>query len=83
MPDAIVNIPNYLILKRDRNWAGTDKRSKGGVAIYLRDNLVVINVYRSDQYEMINLCYHSSSLGGALYFNFWTQQSPKAQLSGM
>ena len=53
IPDAIVNIPNYSILRRDRNWAGTDKRSKGGVAIYIRNNLHVVDVYRSDLYEMI------------------------------
>ena len=53
MPDAIVNIPNYSILRRDRICAGTDKRSKGGVAINIRSNLRVVNVYRSDQYEII------------------------------
>ncbi|CAH3027179.1 unnamed protein product [Porites evermanni] len=53
IPNAIVNIPNYSILRRDRNWAGTDKRSKGGVAIYIRNNLHVVNAYRSDLYEMI------------------------------
>lgn len=53
IPDAIVNIPNYLILRRDRNWTGTDKRSKERVAIYIRNNLHVVDVYRSDLYEMI------------------------------
>ena len=33
MPDAIVNIPGYSIFRRDRNWSGLDKRSKGGIAI--------------------------------------------------
>ena len=32
MPDAIVNIPGYSIFRRDRNWSGLDKRSKGGIA---------------------------------------------------
>ena len=31
MPDAIVNIPGYSIFRRDRNWSGMDKRSKGGL----------------------------------------------------
>ena len=53
MSDAIVNIPNYSILRRDRDWTGTDKKSKGGVAIYIRNNLHVVIVYRSNQYEMI------------------------------
>ena len=82
MPDAFANIPNYSILRRDRNWAGTDKKSKGGVAICIRNNLCVVDVYRSDQYEMICLTINSSSLG-APYVNFWTLQSPKAQLPGM
>ena len=78
MPDAIVNVPNYSILRQDRNWAVTDKRSEGGVVIYVRNNLCVVDVYRSDQYEMI-----FSSLNGAPYVNFWTLQFPKVQLPGM
>ena len=46
-------IQNYSILGRERNWGGTDKRSKGGVAIYIRDNLRIVDVYRSDRSEMI------------------------------
>ena len=44
IPDAIVNITNSSILRRDRNWAGTDKRSRGGVAIYVGNNLHVVEV---------------------------------------
>ena len=47
MPDAIVNIPGYSIFRRDRNWSELDKRSKGGIAIYARSNLNIIDVYRS------------------------------------
>ncbi len=36
-PDSVVNILNYTIFRRDRNWGGQDMRSKGGVAIYVRD----------------------------------------------
>ena len=39
MPDALANIPNYTLFRRDRDWADLDKRKKGGVAINLRDNL--------------------------------------------
>ena len=53
MPDAIVNIPGYYIFKRDRNWSGLDKRSKGGIAIYARSNLNIIDVYRSKLYELL------------------------------
>lgn len=27
MPDAVVNIPNYTIFRRDRNWGGKDTKS--------------------------------------------------------
>lgn len=47
MPDAIVNIPDYAIFRRDRGWKNLDSRKKGGVAIYVRDNLKVLDVYRS------------------------------------
>lgn len=33
-PDAIVNIANYCVFRRDRNWSGKDMRNKDGVAIY-------------------------------------------------
>ena len=47
MPDAVVNIPNYNVFRRDRDWAGLDKRKKGGVAVYVRDSLKVLDVYGS------------------------------------
>ena len=53
MPDAIVNIPGYSIFRQDRNWSGLDKRSKGGIAIYGRSNLNIIDVYRSKLYELL------------------------------
>ena len=61
MPDASVNIPNYFIVRWDRNWTGNDKRSKGGVVICIRNNLCVVDVYRSDQYEMICVTIHLPS----------------------
>ena len=30
MPDAVVNIPNYNVFRRDRGWADLDKRKKRG-----------------------------------------------------
>ena len=51
--DAIVNIPGYSIFRRDRNWSGLDKRSKGGIAIYARSNLNIIDVKRSKLYELL------------------------------
>ena len=53
MPDAIVNIPGYSIFRQERNWSGLDKRSKGGIAIYGRSNLNIIDVYRSKLYELL------------------------------
>ena len=55
MPDAVVNIPNYNVFRRDRGWADLDKRKKGGVAVYVRDSLKVLDVYRSNLYEFIAL----------------------------
>ena len=52
-PDAVVNIANYSNFRGDRNWAGCDMRAKEGVAIYVRNNLRVVDVYRSSQYELI------------------------------
>ena len=55
VPDTVVNIPNYKIYRRDRNWSGRDLRNKGGIAFYTRNNLSVIDVYRSNLYEFIFL----------------------------
>ena len=57
MPDAIMNIPGYSIFRRDTNWSGLDKRSKGGIAIYTRSNLSIIDVYRSKLYELLYLIF--------------------------
>lgn len=53
VPDAFVNIPNYTIHRKDRNYDGANKRNKGGVAIYTRKNLTVMDVYKSKLYEVI------------------------------
>ena len=52
-PDAVVNIADYAVFRRDRNWSGKDMRNKGGVAIYIRKTLTVLDVYRSTDYEVI------------------------------
>ena len=51
--DAIVNIANYSIFRRDGNWSGKEMRNNGGVAIYRRNNFTVVNVYRSTLSEVI------------------------------
>ena len=53
IPDTNIAITNYIVYRRDRNWFGTDKRAKGGIAIYVRNNLHVIGVKRSDKFECI------------------------------
>ena len=53
-PDSLVAISNYTIYRRDRNWFG-DKREKGGIAIYTRNNVKVKRVMRSERYESISL----------------------------
>ena len=55
MPDAIVNIPGYTLFRRDRGWKELDKRKKGGIAIYVRQNIKIIDVYRSKQFEVLLL----------------------------
>ena len=52
-PDAIVNIANYSTFRRDRNWSRRDMRNNGGIAIYIRNNFTVVNVYCSTLYEVI------------------------------
>ena len=52
-PDAVVNIADYAVFRRDRNWSGEDMRNKGGVANYIRKTLTVLDVYRSTDYEII------------------------------
>ena len=54
-PDSIVAIEGYTIYRRDRDWAGTDKRKKGGVAVYVRENLKVLNVSREHSFEMLSV----------------------------
>ncbi|PFX29447.1 Fibrinogen C domain-containing protein 1 [Stylophora pistillata] len=54
-PDSIVALEGYTIYRRDRDWAGTDKRKKGGVAVYVRENLKVLNVNRQRSFEMLSV----------------------------
>ena len=61
VPDAFVNIPNYTIHRKDRNYGGANKKNKGGVAICTRKNLTVMDVYKSKLYQLIP----ASSLGSS------------------
>ena len=47
IPDSVVCIPNYNIFRRDRDYSGSDLRAKGGIAIYVRENLNVVDIYTS------------------------------------
>ena len=55
IPDSVIAISNYTIYRRDRNWFGNDKRQRGGVAIYVRNNIRVLSVIRSELYECVSL----------------------------
>ena len=55
IPNSTIDINNYSIYRRDRSWSGLDMRAKGGVAIYVRKNLDIVDVYRSSQYELTYL----------------------------
>ena len=52
-PDAVVNIADFNIYRRDRNCSGLDMRNKGGVAVYVKKNLSVVDGYLSRLYEVI------------------------------
>ena len=53
VPDAAVNISNYSMNRRDRNWGGRDMRKNGGIAVYVRNNITVSEVHRSNDFELI------------------------------
>ena len=55
VPDSVVAISNYTIYRRDRNCFDNDKRQRGGVAIYTRNNIKVTNITRSERFECISL----------------------------
>ena len=57
MLDTIVNIPRYKIFRQDRNWLGLDSRCKGGITIFARSNLDIIDCYRSELYELLCLTF--------------------------
>ena len=54
-PDSIVAIQGYTIYRRDRDWAETEKRKKGRVAVYVRENLKVLNVNHQRSFEMLSV----------------------------
>ena len=53
VPDAVMATSNYALYRRGRNWSGRDMRKNGGIAIYIRNNINVIDVYRSEEFELI------------------------------
>ena len=55
IPDSIANIQNYILFRRDRGWYDLDRGKNGGVAIYVRKNLKVLDIYRARLYELICL----------------------------
>ena len=55
IPDSVVAISNYVLHRRDRNCFGNDKRKGGGEAVYVRSNIHIESVDRSDKYESISV----------------------------
>jgi hypothetical protein len=55
IPDSVVCISNYNIFRRDRDYSGRDLRVKGGIAIYVRESLDVVDIYKSELCELICL----------------------------
>ena len=39
-PNAVLNIADFNIYRRDRNWSGLDTRNKGGMAVYVKKKLI-------------------------------------------
>ena len=53
VPDAVIAISNYALFRRDRNWNGTDMRRNGGITIYIRNNINVVDIQSSEEFEPI------------------------------
>ena len=53
VPDSVIAISNYALYRRDRNWSGRDMRKNGGIAIYIRNNINVTDIHRSEKFELI------------------------------
>lgn len=79
IPDANVLISSYAIFRRDRDWAGTDLRAKGGVAIYVRNTLKVVRVERSQYYECINITIELPSKQEFIICGLYHPPKPKYQ----
>ena len=63
-----MNISNYTLHRRERNWFGNVKREKGGVAIYTRVNINMKRVQKSKVYGIITLKIELSSCPHQMLF---------------
>lgn len=50
-----ISIPNFDIYCRDRIWGGVDKRKNGGIAIFIKSTLRVLEMKKAKQFELISL----------------------------
>ena len=53
--DSTVAIGGYTIYRRDRDWVGPDKRKKGGISVYVRENFKVLNVNRECSFKTLSV----------------------------
>ena len=53
VPDAVIAMSNYALYRRDKTWSARDTRKNGVIAIYIRNNINVIDVHRSEEFELI------------------------------
>ena len=53
--DSTVAIGGYTIYLRDRDWVGPDKRKKGGISVYVRENFKVLNVNRECSFKTLSV----------------------------
>ena len=55
IPDFSVHIPDYSLYRRDRDCCGNDMRKKGGVAMYVRNNIRVASINQAEHFEVISI----------------------------
>ena len=55
IPDSGVGIMPFNLYRRDKDWGNNYKRKNGGVAMYIRQNLKVLQVIREIYFEIVSI----------------------------
>ena len=84
VPNSAVDIHNYDIYRRDRNWSGMDKMAKGGIGIYVRKNVDIVAIYnRSSLYELVYLVVRLPSGHMLVVCGFYRPPRPTYQVKDL